>query len=305
LVPVEVPPGITTATTVATDSHGNVTRDELPLDPPSYPRLLTLCASAESAVYVVELDNNGKPATTPTFRLQSASAATESATPVQPGVFRVALHPREALAEPQLAEVRASVDTFSSACSVELRLPPAALPYTLEGNVIPRDPPYPWFVGVHLGWLTNTSRVSGPWASVRGSYGPSESHGGLRIELEAGVSQSATNVLTTDNQELDLNVRTFPIFASARYVLDWGIVHPMAALSLGVAISRAEATGSNVFTNENFLTPWFGGTLGGMWWRGRHEVAAEVGYALANHSSGSVLGNVGGLKVVLGYQYAL
>jgi hypothetical protein len=305
LVPIEVPPGVTMATTVATDSHGNVTRDDLPLEPPSYPRLLTLCASEESAVYVIEVNSDGKPAAAPTFRLQSATALTESATPVGPGVFRVAVRSRELLTEPKRADIRASTDDFSSACSVDLTPPPVALPYTLTGNIVPIEPAYPWFLGIHAGWLTNTSRVSGPWLSVRGAYAVSKSHSGLRIELEAGVSQSSTSVLTTDNQELELNVRTVPIFASARYALDWGMVHPMAAINLGAAITRAEATGSNVLTDESFATPWLGGSVGGAWWLGHHEVMADVGYAWAKHSSGSVLGNVAGLKLTVGYQYAL
>lgn len=305
LVQVEVAPGITTATTVATDAHGNVTRDELPLEPPSYPRLVTLCASAESAIYVIEVNTDGKPATTPTFRLQSDTAQTESATLVEPGVFRVGLLPREVLTEPKRADVRASTDDFSSACSVELTPPPVALPYVLEGSVVPRDPAYAWMIGAHLGWLTNASRISGPWASLRGAYAVSQSHAGLRIEVEAGLSQSTASVLTTDNQELELDVRTIPMFASARYVLDWGFVHPMAAVNLGAAVSQARATGANVLTNESFTTPWLGGSLGGMWWRGHHELSAEVGYALAKHSTGSVLGNVAGLRITVGYQYAL
>lgn len=305
LVPVEVPPGTITATTVATDSHGNVTRDDLPLNPPPYPRILTLCASTESAIYVLEVDHDGKPATTPTFRIQSASASTESATPLRPGVFRVAVRSREPLTKPELVELRASADAFSSACTLELRPPPVALPYTLDGKVVPRDPAYPWLVGVHVGWLTNTNRISGPWVSARGGYALSESHHGLRLELEAGFSQSSTTVLTTDNQELDLSVRTFPIFATARYVLEWGTVHPMAAIHLGAAFSRAKATGSNVLTDESFTTPWLGASVGGAWWLGRHELTAELGYASAKHSTGSVLGNVGGLQVTLGYQYAL
>src|SRR5690606_5585220 len=131
-------------------------------------------------------------------------------------------------------------------------------------------------VGANVGWLTNTHRVSGPWASVRGAYHLNQGHTGFRFEVEAALSQTNTDVLTTDGQELELDIRTIPIFASARYVLDWGIVHPMAALSVGAAISRAEAAGSNVFTDETFTTPWLAGSVGGMWWLGRHELAAEV-----------------------------
>lgn len=305
LVPIEVPPGVTTATTIATDSHGNVTRDALPLNPPSYPRLLTVCADEEAAVYVFEVNSDGTPATTPTFRVQSGWATSDAATSVEAGVFRVTLRSPEALTEPRRADIRVSTEDFSSACALELTPPPVALPYTLEGKVVPVDPPYPWFIGAHLGWLTNTSRISGPWLSVRGAYALSRSHTGLRIELEAGLSSSGTSVFTTDNQELDLSVRTFPLFASARYVVDWGLVHPMAALSAGVALSRAEASGANVLTDESFATPWLGPSAGALWSLGPHELTAELGYAWAKHSSGAVLGNVGGLKLTVGYQYAL
>ena len=73
----------------------------------------------------------------------------------------------------------------------------------------------------------------------------------------------------------------------------------------GQTIHTLKATGSNVLTDESFATPWLGGSVGGAWWLGHHEVMADVGYAWAKHSSGSVLGNVAGLKLTVGYQYAL
>lgn len=305
LVPVHVPPGIETATTVATDAHGNVTRDELALNPPPFPRLLTLCANAEPAVYVVEVDNDGRPATEPSFRLAVPSAVSESPALVQPGVFRVGLRPDDTLKEPLRVEARASVDSFSDSCSLDLVPPPVAEPYTFDGQVIPRERAYSWSLGATAGWLTNTHRVSGPWASVRGAYHWDDGHAGFRFELEAGVSQTNAIVLTTDGQELALDIRTIPIFANARYVFDWGIVHPMAAISVGAAMSRAQAKGSNVLTDEALTTPWLAGSVGAMWWLGRHELAAEVGYAIAKNSTGSVIGNLGGLKLTLGYQYAI
>lgn len=305
LVPVEVPPGVINATTVATDSHGNVTREDLPLDPPLYPRVLTLCANGDDAVYVIEVDSRGQPASAPTFRLQADALITESPSLVQPGVFRIDVRPERPPTKTISTEVRAAVDGFTSSCSLELTPPPLALPYTLDGTVVPLEPSHPWFVGVTLGWLTNANRVSGPWAGLRGAYAFGRTHHGLRLELEAAYSQSSVEMFTTDNQTLGLELRTWPVFVNGRYILDWGIVHPMASISLGAAISRAEATGSNILTNENFVTPWLGGALGGMWWLGRHELAAEVGYTYAKHATGSVLGNVGGLHLTLAYHYGL
>lgn len=302
---VQVPPGLDTATTTATDSHGNVTKGDLPLNPPPFQRILSLCASRESALYVLEVDSQGQPATKPGFMVQSGKLTAAAPTRIREGVFRVALTSATPPTETLRAEVRASADGFSSACTVEVAPPPTSLPYTLDGKVVPVDPPYRWFAGLNLGWLTNTNRISGPWVSARFGYSPSEHHAGLRFEGELGFSQSQDELLTTDNQTLELDVQTWPLFATARYVLDLGPVAPMAAVNLGAALNRARAKGGNVLTDESFLTPWFGAALGGMWWRGRHEITAEAGYAYANHTSGAVQGNVAGLRFTLGYQYAL
>lgn len=302
---VQVPPGVDSATTTATDSHGNVTKGELPLNPPPYQRILALCASAESALYVVEVTPHGQPASKPSFKVQAGALTAATPTRVSDGVFRVALSTTTPTTEVLQAEVRANADGFSSACALEIAPPPTSLPYTLVGKVVPLDPPYPWFAGLNLGWLTNTNRISGPLVSARFGYSPAARHAGLRLEGELGFSQSHDELLTTDNQSLELAVQTWPLFVTGRYVLDLGPVAPMAAINLGAALSRAKASGGNVLTDESFLTPWFGAALGGMWWRGHHEVTAEASYAYANHGSGAVQGNVAGLRFTLGYNYAL
>ena len=39
------------------------------------------------------------------------------------------------------------------------------------------------------------------------------------------------------------------------------------------------------------------------WWLGQHEVGAEVGYALAERSTGAVVGNVAGARFLFDYRY--
>lgn len=303
-IPVEAHSGIDTAITLATDPHGNVTRGELALNPPPFPRVLALCASSEAAVYVIEVTPDGKPAPVPTFVASSSALVASEAEQIDDGVFRVSFSSGVPLDAPLNAKVMVKADEFTTTCGLVLTPPPVALPFTIDGTVTPVEPDYPWIVGARFGWLTNTQRISGPWVSARGAYALSHSHAGFRVELEAGYSQTATTLPTTDAQTLDLVVRTWPILASARYVVDWSPIRPMVAIGLGATLTQVKATGGNVLTQDAFATPWLGGGVGGLWWRGPHELELELSYAWANNSSGAIQGNMAGVRAVLGYQYA-
>ncbi len=222
LVPVEVPPGIDTAVTFAKDPHGNVTRDELPLNPPPFSRLLALCADGESALYVVEVNRQGELIDTASFSVDSADFIASSPTLVARGIFRVELTPAKPSEQSRRGEVRAVVDGLASKCVLTATSPAVAKAYELDGTVLPIDPSRAWRIGANLGWLTNGNRVSGPLTSLRVSYAFSGALDGLRAELEAGYTQSAAELLTTDDENLDLEVRTWPVFVSARYVFDLG-----------------------------------------------------------------------------------
>ena len=303
LVPVEVPPGIDTAITLATDSHGNVTRGELPLNPPDFPRGLALCSTDEPAVYVVEVSRRGEPVTRPSFEVRAAGLSARDPEVVAPGVFRVELTANPKHAETQLHEVRVVLEGNTSSCTLTTTPPASIMPYVLRGSVAPLDPDGHWSMGAHVGWLTNGERVSGPWGSLLVGYSFSGRPAGLRAEAELGYSQTSTSLITTDNEPVELDVRTWPLFLTARYVLDFGSVHPSAALNLGVAVTEARAAGEALLTDETFVTPWLGGAAAVWWWLGQHEVGAEVGYALAERSTGAVVGNVAGARFLFDYRY--
>lgn len=305
LVPVEVPPGVDTAVTFAKDSHGNVTRDELPLNPPRFPRLLALCADGESALYVIEVNRQGELAESATFSVYSDHFTSSAPTRVRPGVFRVEFTPTSLNDRTHQGEIRAVADGIDSRCTLNTTQPAVPNAYQLDGRVVPIDVDRTWRLGVNLGWLTNGYRISGPFTSLRVSYAFSGVADGLRAELETGYTKTTALVRTTNEQTLDLDVQTWPIFASARYVVDWGAVRPSAALNAGAAISQTEVSGDMVLTTEAFATPWLGAAVGGSWLLGDHELSAELGYAFAKRSGGSVAGNVGGLRFMVGYNYSL
>lgn len=302
-VPVEVPPGVDTAVTLATDSHGNVTRGELSLDPPAFPRVLALCSQEEPVVWVVEVSPRGEPVMKPSFEVHAKGLTANEPEAVSPGVFRVAVTGSAAGSEPQDFEVSATLDGSTSSCTLTTTPVPVSRPYVLQGSIVPIAPLGYWSMGAHLGWLTNGERVSGPWGSLLVGYAFSGAPVGLRAEAEFGYSQSATSLLTTDNEPIELEVRTWPLFLTARYVLDFGVVHPSAALNIGAEVTEARASGDAVLTSETFVTPWFGGAAAVWWWLGKHEVGAEIGYAFAEHPTGAIIGNVAGSRFLLDYRY--
>lgn len=303
LVPVEVPPGVDTAVTWATDSHGNVTRGELSLDPPAFPRVLAVCSPDEPVVWVVEVSPRGEPVTSPSFEVHATGLTPKEPEAVSPGVFRVAVTGSVDGSEPQDYEVRATLDGSTSSCTLTRTPSPVILPYVLQGNIVPIAPSGHWSVGAHLGWLTNGERVSGPWGSLLVGYAFSGAPVGLRAEAEFGYSQSSSSLLTTDNEPVELEVRTWPFFLTARYVLDLGVIHPSAALNIGAEVTEARAAGDAVLTSETFVTPWFGGAAAIWWWLGQHEVGAEIGYAFAEHPTGAIIGNVAGSRFLFDYRY--
>lgn len=302
LVPIDVPPGVDSVTTFAKDSHGNVTRDELALNAPPFPRLLALCSEQEPHLYVVEITRTGDPVEKPSFSTRSSGLIATAPVAVAPGIFRMEFT-QAPNTPPGAYDVHTQLDGASSTCTLNFAPPPDPLKFVLTGEVLPVSPERPWRVGATLGWLTNGHRISGPWVSGRLSRSIADALGGLRVEAEVGFSQSNSELRTTDGESLELTVQTVPITAGLRYTLDWGSIHPSIALHGGAALTRASVTGPLVSTTDSFATPWVDASVAAWWWLGRHELGLELGYGHSKQNTGPFVGNVGGFKFVAGYQY--
>jgi hypothetical protein len=302
LVPIDVPPGIDSVTTFAKDAYGNVTRDELPLNAPTFPRILALCSDQEPHLYVVEVTRTGEPALEPSFSTSSPELSAAKPVAVAPGVFQVAFT-QAPNTPPGTYAVHAQLDGATSTCNLTFAPPPDPLKFALTGDVLPVSPHRPWRLGATLGWITNGHRISGPWVSGRVSRSIVDALPGLRVEAEVGFSQSSSDLRTTEGDALDLTVQTVPLIAGARYTLDWGAIHPSIAVHGGAALTRASVTGTLVSTTDSFTTPWVEASVGAWWWLGRHELVLEAGYAHSKHDIGPFVGNVAGFKFVAGYQY--
>lgn len=302
LVPIDVPPGVDSVTTFAKDAYGNITRDELPLNAPGFPRVLALCSQQEPHLYVVEITRSGDPVEKPSFSTRSPGLTAATPVAVAPGIFRVAFT-QAPTTPPGSYSVETQLEGTSSACTLNFAPPPEPLKFVLSGELLPVSPDRSWRIGATLGWLTNGHRISGPWVSARVSRSITDALGGLRVEAELGYSQSNADLRTTDGQRLDLTVQTLPVTAGVRYVLDWGTFHPSIALHGGAALTRASVAGTLVSTAESFTTPWVDASVAAWWWLGRHELVLELGYAHSKQNTGPFVGNVGGFKVVAGYQY--
>lgn len=85
-----VPPGIQTATTIASDTLGNVEQGTLPLRPPRFKRVLTVCPGTSLRALMFAIDLTGSPLDRAPLELTTDRGRVRDANPVTRGVYATA-----------------------------------------------------------------------------------------------------------------------------------------------------------------------------------------------------------------------
>lgn len=299
----EAPPGVESVKTFATDAHGNVTEGQLALDPPPFSRTLLLCAPAEEAAYVVEVDETGEFVDTATFEAETIEAVAEKTVPIAPGVFRIPLRIQTPTIDWKRVTVTVRHAGMTDSCSFKVAPPPPSEPFKLSGSVTPIDPEVTLFVGVEAGMSTNFGRVLGPWGALHVSYPFSSIRRGLRVELAVAYTHSQSDVATDDGQGLELTIDSIPVLIGPRYVLAFGLLQVSAAVHGGISFTSQSLVGPLTDQATTATPLWFGGDIGGALLLGGGAVGVNVGYSYAAIDEAEVSGNVAGLRAILRYEH--
>jgi hypothetical protein len=138
-VPVVIPPGVTHATSIATDALGNTTEQTTPVAVPSFGRIVNACMPERAdAFWVFAVDPRGMPLERAQFDLQAAPLRVLGNEPREPGVYRIRLEVPAGVHEGDRARLVASLsDEPARQSQCELRVPMARL----EGVALSVDRP--------------------------------------------------------------------------------------------------------------------------------------------------------------------
>jgi hypothetical protein len=303
-----VPPGIGEVTTVATDGYGNVTEGTLALDTPVFSRLLVLCASQESALYVLSLDEHGAFAQAPTFSVDAPGARTSPAVALGPGVFRIAVTAELAEKQQAEAQLRVSLDGEVRSCSLRLspspsQARPSPTAQTSKPVVAAASPHL--LLGIQLGANSNFARVAGPWGALHVGLPLRRAANGFRLEAELAYTRSTSQLGKAAAEPLDLTLDSWPVSGGLRYLLAVGRWQYGAAVSSGIDLVNVRVRRESS-TETSWAYPLLlGGALSAGFSLPHAELRLELGYTHAYVNTGTVQGNAGGWRATLGYLFQL
>jgi hypothetical protein len=276
------------------------------LDTPPCSRLLPLCASEESALYVLALDERGVLAEAPSFSVDAAGALLSPAAVLGPGLFRIALTP--ALDQQGHVERQLQVSLAGELQSCTLTLapppgadsPPAQVPKSVDAAAHTAV-----LLGIQLGASSNWGRVAGPWGALHLGLPLSRAATGFRLEAELAYTRSANRLGEVGGEPLELVLQSWPFSGGVRYLLAAGHWQYGAAVSSGIDLVNVRVRRASS-TEARWAHPLLlGGALSAGFLLPHAELRLELGYARAYVDTTVVQGNAAGWRATLGYLFQL
>jgi hypothetical protein len=162
-------------------------------------------------------------------------------------------------------------------------------------------------LAARAGYLTNFARVSAPMGALQIGYRTPWFGERVKLSALAGYYQSQTFVgLQNSAQGVDVAVWAMPLLVRAEYIFTFGMLDVGPVLGAGMlgAQSRVESAATGSFHDANFVPLLAAGANGGVG-LGPGRVCAEVSYWAASLQKVTLLGNVGGMNLSLGYELPL
>jgi hypothetical protein len=310
-LPVVVPPGYTSVTSIATDGLGNQKEQTIPLGVPAFQRLLSVCAAQQRlGFWVFTVDQQGLPQANALIDVSGPPARVTGVTPVSPGVYRVAFEVPDPAQAGKSIRVSASLrgdPTSSHACESTIPVAPhesdrdngrAPLPNRHATHDRTR-----FLVGLLAGYVTNFAKIQAPQIALRAGLRLPLAEQRLSLELLGSYHYSHHAGPSSDGAEtIDTTVSALPLLVRVAYTFELRPFDVWLFGAGGLLFAGTEVAGEMLGRmRASTMTVAYAAGSGVGLVLGPGHIGLELSYMHAQIATRALTGNVAGFSANLGY----
>jgi hypothetical protein len=306
-LPVVVPPGNSSVTSIATDGLGNQKEQTIPLGVPAFQRLLSVCpAQQRLGFWVFAVDQQALPLANAPIEASGPSARITGVTPVSPGVYRVAFEVPEPAHVGKTIRVSASLrgePISSHACDSSIPGSDVSIGRTQIGNQRAAHDRRPFLLGLQAGYVTNFAKIHAPQIALRAGWRLPFAERRLSLELQGGYHYGHHSGPTSDGSEtIDTTVSALPVLVRVAYTLGLRRLDVWLFGASGLLFAGTEVVGEMLGRiRANTMTPVYAAGSGFGLALGPGRIGLELSYVHAQIETRALVGNVAGFSANLGY----
>lgn len=308
---VQVPPGVTQATSFVTDTLGNASTSLVDLLVPTANRIFAVCPAKGDRILLFGVDKTASPLIKPKIVIKSFPVTTGALNRLSDGVFTSSIDlPESENAGDKATWTAALADdpVSTTSCTIDIPRKRITKSFVTENLATDRAEEVPrktrWSLSLRLGYLSNLGWISSPVFSIALGLRLPFTDYPFIVSAETGYyGNKTTEKSANKNYKVGTSVTAFPLLARILYQFTIGPVYLSPGLGAGVLFANAEVTSTQTGTSRVFQ-PYFllAGFLESSIQAGPGRVLADLGYWHSRVDETWVRGNLGGLHGAVGYE---